>query len=180
MKSSFPISSEKTEKAGSLAGNEEGGALLMVLVVVALVGIGAALTGQSWSDLLQREREEELLWRGLQYQRAIESFVSFKHGNGPALFPSSLDDLVKDPRSLTPVRHLRKAYLDPVTGLEWELIKDEAGRIKGVRSASTLSPFRQKGFPEGLEQFSGKPAYRDWEFIAKPSASSPAGKGGAI
>lgn len=145
----------------------------MVLVVVALVGISAALTGQSWSSLMQREREGELLWRGLQYRRAIESYSAIRHGNGPALFPRSLDDLVKDPRSLSPVRHLRKAYADPMGGGEWELIKDEGGRIRGVRSTSSKSPFRQAGFPEGLENFAGKTSYRDWEFIARPQAPPP-------
>ncbi len=56
------------------AGNQRGVTLLTVLVMVVVIGLTLGMAGTSWRALMQREREEELLWRGDQYRRAIESY----------------------------------------------------------------------------------------------------------
>ena len=138
-----------------------------MLFALSLFGLAAAKTGQSWQAVMQQEREAELLWRGRQYQRAIASYYEVKHG-AQQMFPTSLDDLVRDPRFPGKVRHLRKAYLDPMTAGDWQLIKDPAERIIGVRSSSDLEPFKKDGFPEGLDQLKNKMSYLEWEFVYKP------------
>lgn len=150
-----------------------GAALLTVLVMVALLGLAASLAGQSLGALLQREREAELLWRGLQYRQAIASYYQVKHG-AQQMYPPSLDDLVRDPRFPGVVRHLRRLYEDPMTGQEWELVKDPAEKIIGVRSTSDLVPFQQGGFPYGLETLEGKGSYREWEFVFTPAKKADA------
>ena len=90
------------------------------------------MAGQSLAALMQRERETELLWRGQQYRQAIASYCNVKQG----MYPAKLEDLLKDPRFPATVRHLRRLYLDPMTGKEWELVKDPAERLIGVRSSS--------------------------------------------
>lgn len=143
---------------------QNGAALLTVLVMVVVAGLAAAKGGQALGALLQREREAELLWRGQQYQQAIARYCGVRQG-APQMFPSQLEDLVRDPRFPGIVRHLRRLYPDPMTGAEWELVKDPAGRIVGVRSTSTLKPFQKAGFPKGLEDLEGKSSYREWEFV---------------
>jgi len=138
-----------------------------MLFALSLFGLAADKTGQSWQAVMQQEREAELLWRGRQYQRAIASYYEVKHG-AQQMFPTSLDDLVRDPRFPGKVRHLRKAYLDPMTAGDWQLIKDPAERIIGVRSSSDLEPFKKDGFPEGLDQLKNKMSYLEWEFVYKP------------
>lgn len=155
-----------------LSTNQNGAALLMVLVFVVVVSLAAGIAGQSWRNLVQRAREAELIWRGEQYRQAIGSYFQVRQGPKNS-YPPSLDDLIKDPRFPQTVRHLRRIYLDPMTGGEWETIKAPDGGISGVRSSSTLQPFRDKDFPEGLESFEGKDSYREWEFVyvpAKPAA----------
>lgn len=147
---------------------QNGTALLTVLVLVVLLGLAAGMAGQSLGALLQREREAELLWRGQQYRQALASYYGFRQGAQGA-FPSKLEDLLRDPRSPAVIRHLRRLYNDPMTGKEWELIKDQGGRISGVRSTSELAPFQQTGFPGGLEEFEGKSSYREWEFVFVPA-----------
>jgi len=146
----------------------------MLLVMVVVLGLAAGMTGQTWRAAMQRAREAELIWRGQQYRRAIESFYT-NRGNktGPKMFPAKLDDLVRDPRYPGVVRHLRKLYSDPMTGEDWELVKDPAERIIGVRSSSDLEPFQQDGFPKELEDFKGKTAYKEWEFVYKPPRKTP-------
>ena len=157
---------------------EKGTALLTVLVLVVIVGLAASAASQSLKALMQREREAELLWRGLQYRQAIGRYYSVKSG-AQQMFPAKLEDLLRDPRFPGTVRHLRRLYVDPVTGADWELVKDPAERIIGVRSTSDLEPFRKASFPKGLENLEGKTAYREWEFVftpaKKPAASQPGG-----
>jgi type II secretory pathway pseudopilin PulG len=146
---------------------ERGTVLLTVLFMVVLLGLAAGMAGQSLGALLQREREAELLWRGQQYRQALASYYGVRQG-AQGMLPSKLEDLLRDPRSPAVIRHLRRLYNDPMTGKEWELIKDPGGRVLGVRSTSDLVPFQQTGFPAGLENFEGKTAYREWEFVFAP------------
>ncbi len=165
--------------------NQRGVTLMVVLVMVVIVGLGAGMAGSTWKTVMQREREEELLFRGDQIRKAIESYASHRAGNQPssspqnagstpgrigaapggASYPNTLDDLLRDPRSPSAVRHLRKLFKDPFTGEDWVLIKDPAGRVKGVKSASTLEPFKQDGFPPEYASFKGAAAYADWQFV---------------
>jgi len=152
--------------------NQRGAILLLLLVMVVVVGLSAGMAGQSWRSTVQRAREAELLWRGQQYQKAITSYYSVRQGQQS--FPAKLEDLLRDQRFPHVVRHLRKLYNDPMTGEDWELIKDPAGRIIGVRSSSELEPFRRDGFPESLSKLKGKEAYNEWEFVfEQPKKQTP-------
>lgn len=161
-------------KSDSFRSNERGAMLLLLMVMVVVMGLAAGLAGQSWRDTMQRAREAELIWRGEQYQRAISSYFSVKHGGNLQMLPTDLEQLLSDPRFATEVRHIRKLYKDPMTGEDWELIKDPAERILGVRSKSTWEPFKKDGFPKELESLTGKTAYNEWEFVFRaPRPTSP-------
>lgn len=154
--------------------------LFTVLFAIMVIGLMLGLAGQTWSQVMQREREEELFFRGNQYRRAIESYCTTGHGGVQGSYPRSLEDLLKDPRSLQPKRHLRKRYLDPFTNEEFELIgaggsvegetitAQSFGTIKGVRSNSPLKPFQKDGFPEEYATFKNADSYSKWEFIYTP------------
>lgn len=142
---------------------QHGAVLIMLLAMIVILGLAAGMAGQTWSSVMQREREAELLWRGQQYRQAIASYYQERQA-----FPTTLEHLLKDPFSAGVVRHLRKLYEDPLTGDPWEPIIDPQKRIIGVRSISTLEPFQKDGFPEGLDKFVGKKSYREWEFVFTP------------
>ena len=154
--------------------NQRGAILLLLLVMVVVVGLAAGLAGQSWRSTVQRAREAELLWRGQQYQQAINSYYAVRHGQQS--FPTKLEDLLRDPRFPNVVRHLRKLYKDPMTGEDWELVTDSSKRIIGVRSRSDLEPFRKDGFPKALDKLKGKEAYDEWEFVFVLSNKKPVRK----
>jgi type II secretory pathway pseudopilin PulG len=151
---------------------QRGTILLTVLFLVVLLGLSAGLAGQGLKDYVQREREEELLWRGLQYRQAIASYLGAQ--GGARVFPANLEELLRDPRFPGVVKHLRRLYPDPMTGQPWEALRDPANRIIGVRSTSALKPFRQEGFPKELDNFSQKESYREWEFVYVPVATKAA------
>ncbi|MEZ5500663.1 MAG: hypothetical protein R3E77_14720 [Steroidobacteraceae bacterium] len=144
--------------------NSRGFSYLFVLVLVAVLGMTAAAAGTVWSATVQREREQQLLWVARQYLRAIESY----HLNGPGGargYPRSISDLLEDRRGPILMRHLRRAYDDPMlpgTPLQLERLPD--GSIIGLRSSSRAKPFKQKGFPPGMENLEGADCYCDWVF----------------
>ena len=90
--------------------------MVLVLLAVVVLGLGLGVAGSTWSSVVQRSKEQELFWRGDQIRKGIESYYNFKHGNAPGLLPSSLDDLVQDPRSLESRWQLRKVYVGQMTG----------------------------------------------------------------
>lgn len=145
--------------------NQRGVALMGVLVAVVILGLMSSIAGSSWTTIMQRAREQELLWRGNQYRQAIESYYTMAHGGTQSMLPSDLESLTKDPRSVATLRHLRKLFSDPMTGEDWVLVKDPGGRIKGVRSSSPLEPFKQDGFAEENKDFVGKTMYNEWLFV---------------
>jgi type II secretory pathway pseudopilin PulG len=84
-------------------------AALLVGMSVMAVMMSAALP--VWTHLVQREKEEELIWRGEQYRRAIMLFQR-KFAN---TFPPTIDLLVEQ-------KFLRKKYKDPITGEDFQII----------------------------------------------------------
>lgn len=159
-------------------GKQRGAALLAILVVLVIVGLAAGMAGSTWKTIMQREREAELLFRGDQYRRAIESYA--KVSPGAKNLPDKLEDLLKDPRTGQTVRHLRRLYTDPMTGEDFATIRTGGGiqglagasattaGITGVHSKSTTAPFKAAGFPKIYEGFTGALRYSDWRFIHVP------------
>jgi type II secretory pathway pseudopilin PulG len=137
------------------------------LVIVTVMGIMLGIVGQSWQTIMKREREEELIWRGMQYLNAIEKWYKPAAGQHVSTPLQDLKHLVKDPRSLSTVRYLRRLYPDPVTDKEWQVIKDPNRGIVGVASTSEAKPLKRGNFPEALKEFEGKSKYSEWQFVYK-------------
>ena len=154
--------------------NQRGVTLIFVLVAVTLLGLMAGIAGSSWQTIVQRAKEQELLWRGGQIRKAIGSYYKTAHGGAKSGYPASFEQLLKDPRFLSTKRHLRRHYLDPITGDDWELIKAPNGRIKGVRSRSDKEPFKKDNFRIENEKLVGKTKYAEWEFIYLPKKKNAA------
>lgn len=136
-----------------------------LLMMIAISGIGLAALGQAWHTASQRDKEQDLLFVGMQISQAISRY----HEATPSpikQYPPTLAALLDDRRGPKPARHLRKIYIDPMTASrDWGLIKDANG-ITGVYSRSKLKPFKQESFSDDLQGFSGAGSYQDWHFVA--------------
>ena len=148
--------------------NRNGFTYLLALMIVMIMGIMLGAAGQFWKTIIQREREAELIFRGSQIKNAITSWYTKRK---PATPLNDLKDLVLDPNSLTKARYLRKVYTDPMTGKEWNIIRDKNRGISGVTSTSTDAPLKVGGFPDDLKDLSDKKKYSDWKFEYTTSAT---------
>lgn len=141
-----------------------GFALLGLLIVLVLAGIGLMAAVDMWTLERQREREAQLLFAGDQYRLAIQRYYYAAPPGAPRTLPPSLQDLLEDPRHPTAVRHLRRLYPDPVTGqTEWGLLRVGQG-IAGVYSLSEAQPLKQAGFAYVYRQFTDSTRYQQWVF----------------
>jgi type II secretory pathway pseudopilin PulG len=101
---------------GRLAG-ERGYAMAALLVGISVMAVIMTMAMPVWSTQAKRAREDELVFRGEQYARAIAMFQR-KYANA---LPPSIDVLVNE-------RFLRKKYLDPITGGEFQALTGAAGQ----------------------------------------------------
>jgi type II secretory pathway pseudopilin PulG len=119
-------------------GTEEdsGYILLGITILLVILGISLVAAVPLWQRAVQREREQELIFRGYQYMQAIERYQR----KYPGAYPPSVDVLVEQ-------KFLRKAYKDPFGGKdgEWNVLRQ-------------LSPELQLGQQQQLLQQAGEAA----------------------
>ena len=143
---------------------DRGVVLLALLLALALGGIALMAGAQVESVARQRAREQELLFVGDQYRKAILRYYMGAPPGMRRVLPAKLEDLLDDDRYPTPVHHLRRLYPDPITGgTDWGLLR-AADRIVGVYSQSDKQPLKQAGFDGRDQQFNGAMSYHDWVF----------------
>ncbi|MEW6677416.1 MAG: type II secretion system protein [Pseudomonadota bacterium] len=153
----------------------QGFVLLWLLFWVAGLGVGMAALGTLWQTASQREKEAELLFVGDQYRKAIEAYHRRSPGGQPR-YPARLEDLLQDPRFPQTVRHLRRLYVDPLTGkAEWGIVKAADGGIAGVYSLAATAPRKTGGFPARYADFAGSDTYQGWQFQADPAQTGAPG-----
>ena len=156
---------------GALTPNSQAGfTYLGILIIVMVMGAGLAATGTLWSTSAQREKERELLFIGNEFRQAIESY--YRRSPGASVYPKSLAELVDDKRFPMPQHHLRRVYLDPMTGKsEWGLVEAPGGAgIMGVHSLSTQAPVKTGNFRPRDEPFTDMDQYAKWTFVYAPPA----------
>src|SRR6202163_2130686 len=90
---------------GKAACGEDGWVMLSLLLAMALLVIFAAAIVPSITFNIKRDREEEMIHRGVQYSRAIRAYYK-KFGR----YPTKVEDL----ESTSNLRFLRKRYKDPL------------------------------------------------------------------
>jgi type II secretory pathway pseudopilin PulG len=156
---------------------------LALLAAIIIIGISLGAATRYWSNILLRDQEEELLFRGEQYRQAIEKYATAVPGR--ISLPPTIDSLLQDPRSASK-HYLRRKFKDPVSGNDFEVIRDTlTNGIVGVFSPSKKVPLKQANFPDQDKEFEGKKSYNEWRFVYTPPVIMPPddsgqGSGGPI
>jgi hypothetical protein len=92
------------------SGGQRGYVLIVIALFVTLLAISLAAMDINTRLQLRRDREEEMIHRGVEYARAIKKFQK-KFGR----FPAKLEDL----ENTNNLRFLRHRYKDPITNAAW-------------------------------------------------------------
>ena len=110
----------------------------MLLFLLTVMAIGMMVAYPLWKTQMQREKEEELIFRGKQYVEAVRLYQV----KTPGKLPTSLQELFDK-------KFLRKVFADPmVKGGEWNVIMQSgmaaarpgAGRRGGAPQEVLVAP----------------------------------------
>jgi type II secretory pathway pseudopilin PulG len=185
-----------------------GYAMVALLVTLAVMSVILGVVMPVWRTVVQREKEEELIFRGRQYARAIQLYQR-KYA---AAYPASVDVLVEQ-------KFLRKKYKDPMTKSgEFEIIyqgtlaQRQAAAVSGrgatspgtqpgalpVGASGQATPVQGSPFgtqvagPQGgvvgvaskskeksLKILDGKSVYSQWQFVFVPAQPTRTGPAGS-
>jgi type II secretory pathway pseudopilin PulG len=182
-----------------LAGQgNRGYAMAALLVAMSVMAVLMSALLPVWSHMATREKEEELIFRGRQYARAIGLFQR-KYANAA---PPTIDVLVEQ-------RFLRKKYKDPITNEDFQPIYANQAAIQPPgggptaarpgQSATLSTPAQQtvqagfgstgagvqggvigvtsKSKESSIKIYNGRSRYNEWAFVYIQTAQRPGQSG---
>jgi type II secretory pathway pseudopilin PulG len=175
---------------------DRGYAMAALLVAMSVMAVLMSALLPVWSHMAAREKEEELVFRGKQYARAIGLFQR-KFANAA---PPSIDVLVEQ-------RFLRKKYKDPITNDDFQPIYANQGIAPPGGGPTAVRPGQpanqnpptvqttttlQQGFgstgigPQGgiigvtskskeesIKVYNGRTRYNEWAFVYIQTSQRP-------
>jgi type II secretory pathway pseudopilin PulG len=153
-------------QAQAIRTGESGYAMAALLVAIAVMAVLMSVAMPVWKQASQREKEAELVWRGEQYDRAVQLYR--KKNSAPGA--PSLDVLVEG-------KFLRKKYKDPITDGDFELkapgmvgnLPPGANVRQPQRAQGQLiGGVRSKSKAKSIRLLNGRDRYDQWEFSYKP------------
>src|SRR5438270_3299507 len=134
-----------TSKIG-LRQRERGYIMLTLLLIIALMTIFAAAILPEITFEIKRDREEEMIHRGVQYSRAIRLYYK-KFGR----YPAKIEDL----ENTSQMRFLRKRYKDPLTGKDFKLLHYGEAKMTMNALGGMIPGANPMGTPMGANGLSG-------------------------
>lgn len=97
----------------------DGYTILLLMFAVFVMSIGLMIAVPVWQTQIQREKEEELIFRGKQYVEAIRLFQRKR----PGAFPKDFEELIEE-------KCLRKLFEDPMSpDGKWNLVLMSQGPL---------------------------------------------------
>lgn len=162
-------------KAGFVRGRVErpsgplrngGYAMIALIIAISLLTIFMLMAMPLWQTAMQREAEEELIFRGRQYVTAVGLYLK-KHNN---LYAQNFGILHLE-------KFLRQLYKDPMTADgTWDLVFQDnsagaaklmvvpAGQAKAYLGRATLVGVCSTSPETGFREYRGKKKYNEWAF----------------
>jgi len=134
-----------------LRNGESGYILLVLLLAFAVLSIGFTVAIQGLEFQIRRDREEELIHRGVQYSRAVRKFIK-----AFGRYPNSIEEL----ENTNNKRFLRKRYKDPISGKDFKVLRlmdlPSSQALAGAITAPTM--VRRQGSSSKAPDASGEAA----------------------
>jgi len=159
-------------RAGIRRGRQAGFTYLGLIIFVTIIGLVGAATLKIGALLQRAAAEEELLDIGAAFSAALDSYAAATP-QGASPYPPSLKELLKDPRVPGVRRHLRKIFVDPLTGkAEWGVVYlgDGTTGVVAVHSLSTAKPLKIANFDSRFSGLDNADTISAWRFKARDPA----------
>jgi type II secretory pathway pseudopilin PulG len=150
-------------------GHQAGFTYLGLIIFVTIIGLVGAATLKIGALLQRAAAEEELLDIGAAFSAALDSYAAATP-QGASPYPPSLKELLKDPRVPGVRRHLRKIFVDPLTGkAEWGVVYLGEGTtgVVAVHSLSTAKPLKIANFDSRFAGLDNADTISAWRFKAR-------------
>jgi type II secretory pathway pseudopilin PulG len=151
-------------RAQETRASEAGFAMAALLVAMAVMAVVMSVLLPVWHTLSVREKEEELMFRGQQYDRAIQLFRKKNAAPGPP----NVDALIQG-------RFLRKKFKDPITDADFNFVGVNAGQpnAPGVQQpprgfGQLIGSVRSKSKAHSFREPDGATTYDQWQFTYVP------------
>jgi len=136
---------------------QRGFILVMLLGAMMVMGILMTKAMPSVITEIQRDQEEELIFRGESLRNAIKRFKAIT-----GQYPPKLEDLL---RVRPPI--IRQLYKDPMTHEgDWDLITQVQPGASGDKTGLPIVGVRSHSQKDSLKVYRGKTLYSDWVFSA--------------
>jgi type II secretory pathway pseudopilin PulG len=167
---------------------DHGYAMAALLVAMAVMAILMSVALPTWKQTLRREKEEELIFRGNQYARAIGAYQR-KYANAS---PASIDVLIeqhllrkkyKDPLAPTDDVEFAPLYVNNRGGGAGPAGQSAAAQAAASAAASTtpsgggIIGVASKNTSESIRTFNDKNHYNEWQFMALQQSIRGGGAG---
>lgn len=159
-------------REGIRRGRQAGFTYLGLIIFVTIIGLVGAATLKIGALLQRAAAEEELLDIGAAFSAALDSYAAATP-QGASPYPPSLKELLKDPRVPGVRRHLRKIFVDPLTGkAEWGVVYlgDGTAGVVAVHSLSTARPLKVANFDSRFAGLDNADTISAWRFKARDPA----------
>jgi type II secretory pathway pseudopilin PulG len=182
---------ETARARGTRGEVERGYAMAAFIVGLAVMAVMMTVAMPVWKQMAQREKEEELVFRGEQIAHSIGMFQR-RTANA---YPPSIDVLVQQ-------KFLRKKYKDPIANDDFVPIPQGRGVQAGTGTQQTGQQGRgqqpgaatpgaapalaagiigvtSKSTDASIRLYKGRSHYNEWAFIYTPPAQTAGGPTGA-
>jgi type II secretory pathway pseudopilin PulG len=156
-------------QANSRRACEQGYAMAALLVAMTIMAVMLTVAMPVWKQMTQREKEEELIFRGTQYAHAIGLFQR-KYANA---YPPNVDVLVNE-------RFLRKKFKDPITNDDFVPIAAAANAAPGISVGQAGAAVRPGQMPTTTSAPARGAAPTPATGITSSTSSGPGGAAGGI
>ena len=141
---------------------------MWTLMLIFLMSLGLSVAMEVESTNSRREKEKELISIGRQFRGAIGRYYEASRAAEKKVYPASFEDLLEDKRFPGTTRHLRRIFIDPLTGSsDWGVLRID-GKIVGIYSLSEMQPLKMDGFELSESGFKNSQKYSDWVFSYPP------------
>ncbi|RYE01923.1 MAG: hypothetical protein EOP50_01160 [Sphingobacteriales bacterium] len=115
---------ENRTQRGKRTRDQLGFTYLILLIGIALIGIGLVATSETWIKSDYRQKEIQNRWIGMQYKNALSSYY-YSGTKNTFTYPATVSDLLDDGRFFPPKRHLRQNYPNSFQSSQnWKPIKN--------------------------------------------------------